>query len=200
MKAKADELIHEARQWTQERVLWDWDAASDEVKPLLAEIHHRLFDPAFNVAALERSCRVTQRIRGLFRAELGTTVKRYLTRRKMETMRWLVENSDLEARVFAEAFGYSDPTNFSRDFTAWAKRTPTAVRSAVRPSLSPGRHPTPGATPRGHAGPVHALGRTPTNRAASPSTRLAPAETSTTERGDVLTCGTGSATVLFKGK
>jgi AraC-like DNA-binding protein/tetratricopeptide (TPR) repeat protein len=141
VKAKADELVYKARQWTQERVLWDWDAASDEVKPLLAEIQRRLFDPAFNVAALERSCRVTQRIRRLFRAELGTTIKKYLTRRKMETIRWLLENSDLEMRVIAEAFGYSDPTNFSRDFTAWAKRTPTAVRSAVRPILPPGRWP-----------------------------------------------------------
>jgi AraC-like DNA-binding protein/tetratricopeptide (TPR) repeat protein len=99
-------------------------------------IGRRLYDPAFNVEELERSCRVTPRVRRLFRAELGVTPKKYMTRHKMETGLWLLVHTDLEVWMIAEDLGYTRTGNFSRDFKAWAKRTPMEVREAARPASS----------------------------------------------------------------
>jgi tetratricopeptide (TPR) repeat protein len=79
---------------------------------------------------------VTPRVRRLFRAELGATPKKYMTRHKLEAGRWLLEHTDLEVWMIAEDLGYTRTGNFSRDFKAWAKRTPMEVREAARPASS----------------------------------------------------------------
>ena len=136
MKSDADKWFQQARARTRGRIRRDGDGVSPEVAPLLDVIGRRLYDPAFNVEELERSCRVTPRVRRLFRAELGVTPKKYMTRHKMETGLWLLVHTDLEVWMIAEDLGYTRTGNFSRDFKAWAKRTPMEVREAARPASS----------------------------------------------------------------
>lgn len=73
----------------------------------------------------------------LFRAELGVSVKQYLTRCRIERAETLLADTDLPVREIGQLVGFAYPTYFSRVFARHTGLSPTRYRQERRQSCSP---------------------------------------------------------------
>ena len=63
-----------------------------------------------------------------FKKEFGITIMEYVTQKRMDKAKRLLENSDLSVREISEACGFSDIEYFSRSFKGIYKMSPSAWR------------------------------------------------------------------------
>ena len=75
-------------------------------------------------------------IRQLFKQKTGESFMEYLIRRRMETARYLLVESDLQIQKVAEETGYSNARYFASCFKKYFGCTPTECRSGV-PAVHP---------------------------------------------------------------
>jgi AraC-like DNA-binding protein len=73
----------------------------------------------------------------LFRAELGQTIGEYLTQRRMEQARSLLETTDLPIQRVGVLCGYQHPEHFNRTFSKVTGTAPGAFRRRLRPAPIP---------------------------------------------------------------
>jgi AraC-like DNA-binding protein len=63
-----------------------------------------------------------------FKKEFGITIMEYVTQKRMDKAKRLLENSDLSVREISEACGFSDIEYFSRSFKGIYKMSPSGWR------------------------------------------------------------------------
>ena len=92
---------------------------------------------SFGINNLIRELRISRRfLERHFRQELGCTPHEYLTQRRIEKAKRLLErHSDLSIQEIAAACGQSDPRNFRRSFQRFTGMLPSEYR--LRPSTRP---------------------------------------------------------------
>lgn len=71
-------------------------------------------------------------LRSLFKQQVGESFVEYLTRRRMEKARFLLDDVSVKVHQIAEAVGYSDQHYFSICFKKYFGLTPTDYREAKR--------------------------------------------------------------------
>lgn len=131
LRAKA--AAHAAR-----RLGGDRGKAPEELHPLFDRLAEHLRDPELSLDDLQVESLANRRLRQRFRRRFGMAVKRYLLRLKQDMAEWLLSRTELGIRDVAEVLGYSQPSNFSRDFGRWTGQSPTAFRDAASPSSPAG--------------------------------------------------------------
>ena len=93
-------------------------------------------------AGVSRShlCRIFKRVTGL-------SLKRFLTRRRLQAAKALLRDPGMAIHEVASAVGYHDPSHFNRVFRQWEGQAPSLYRhQVVRQGGPRGQSPSP--TPR----------------------------------------------------
>ena len=145
MTSPFKELFEKAKEKARKKLEGDRAAVSAKLGPVFEAISENLFDPTFNVNALQRSGVLTAGQIARFRRELGRSVKPYLDEMKEIAATWLLLETDLSIRQIANLFHYRKRQNFTRDFRRLTNRSPSELRkekgwgtpSATRPFKIP---------------------------------------------------------------
>ncbi len=105
-----------------------------EVEELLEIIEARLFHPDFDLGELRSECAPTDETLRRFRLRCGGSPKSYVTERRLETARRLVDEPSVDLPDVAATLGFADLALFSRWFKRWTGQTPKSRRDALPPS------------------------------------------------------------------
>ncbi|MFP2770536.1 helix-turn-helix transcriptional regulator [Oceanisphaera sp. KMM 10153] len=71
------------------------------------------------------ACLSETQLKKLFRQQLGLTVMQYVTQKRMDKARALIQHTDYSMQLIAELVGYTDLSAFSRRFSRYFGMTPT---------------------------------------------------------------------------
>ena len=115
-----DEALQIAMEAALERIRTDCRRLPVRYRPLLEVMERDLVDPSLDVQQLFRRAAVRDRsVSTQLKRYLGTTVRRYLEARRLETAFRLIMTTETEVAAVGRLLGYSSPTVFSRAFKRW---------------------------------------------------------------------------------
>ena len=94
------------------------------------EMMRRDLAKPLTVGGIARSVHLSSsRLTQLFRQELGCGPVRYLRQMRLDRANELVQHTTLSIKQIMAAVGFSDPSHFTRDFTARHGASPRQVRA-----------------------------------------------------------------------
>jgi AraC-like DNA-binding protein len=126
-------LLEAAAEKPRQRLRDDRGAASARVKPLLAYIDEKLFDPKLTSPSMMAACKVRDHsMSTVFTRETGATPTGYIRDRRMETAARLLIDTDLPIWKIGHLVFDRDLASFSAAFKRWAGCSPNAYRKASR--------------------------------------------------------------------
>ncbi len=136
MDQGAQELQDAARQ-SLGRIRRDRETAPEDLRPLLGYVEEHLFERRTNVKRLKEVSDAPDQLSRL-QSFLGLSLHTYIEDRRLETACHLLDETRLKVVEIAALLGYSSVQVFSRAFSRWSGKRPTAFRGRDR-SRSPAR-------------------------------------------------------------
>lgn len=102
------------------------------VKRACSFIEAHLHEPLAPSGVASHAYMSSSHLNRLFRAELGVTIMKYVTGRRLKTAESLLLNSDLPIQEVGRIVGYSNPSRFTQVFSQESKISPLAYRKRGR--------------------------------------------------------------------
>lgn len=119
-------------------------AHSDTVAAALRFINHHLFEPELNVNRVKAECGIPGKdLSARFRAETGSTIRKYIEELRLRAARHLLRERELEIYLIALAVGYQHLETFYRAFRRFFGRTPLEDRLQELTELERRENPRP---------------------------------------------------------
>jgi AraC-like DNA-binding protein len=141
MPANLLRLRERASERAMERIRKDRSEASREVEQMLAYLEEHLFDQGLTVGQVRAAVGIGDNSINLrFHAEIGTPPRRYITERRLETVRWLLGETGVRVWQIGLLSGYSTLGSFSKSFETSEGMRPTAYREQARKTEGPFTH------------------------------------------------------------
>jgi gluconate 2-dehydrogenase gamma chain len=106
------------------------DVSCWQIRKVLAFVHRHLFDHALNVRGVREGCGLRDNnVSCRFKAEVGTGLKAYIDRLRLDAATRLLQDPEVTAATAAHAVGFRHLQTFYRAFRRHLDCTPTAVRA-----------------------------------------------------------------------
>ena len=118
---------------TIERIRYDKKQAPNRIRPLLAYIERRLFDPQLNANRIYQACDVRDRSMGtFFRDKVGSPPWKYIEERRIEVGEKLTRLTRIRIQWIGSLLGYSSLKVFSGAFRRQIGERPMPYRKKFR--------------------------------------------------------------------
>ncbi|MBN2552277.1 MAG: ABC transporter substrate-binding protein, partial [Spirochaetales bacterium] len=129
-----EELLGKLR-WIEEHApvpAAGWEAAGDRLKRVQLYVDSHIDQPLRQEDLLDVACLSRSSLHRYFRKRVGMSSSQYVTSRRLERARHLLEHEDAPICEIAGKTGFQDPAYFCRWFKQLTAVTPLAFRSAIR--------------------------------------------------------------------
>jgi len=122
------------------RIREDRRRVSGEVRRMLAYLEKHLFDPGLQIRTLKAALGIRDNSVALrFHSKVGRSPKAYITDRRIEVARRLLEATNLKIWRIGELVGYSSLPTFSKRFDGVVGIRPSVYRRRARRGTGPPR-------------------------------------------------------------
>ena len=130
MYANVEEIVTRAARPTVDAI--KARTAAPTLRPVLAQIAGRFYEPGFTVAKLQRAVRATNRLFTAFRLGVGLTPWSFVQECRMETAVRLLRDTSIPVAQVAFLVGYEAFYPFQKLCLRWCGMNPALFRDHIR--------------------------------------------------------------------